>query len=92
METIWERKINCLKGIGQRRAELYHRLGIQTVGDLLRFFPRSYLDFSDPVSISQAKLNENNVIRAAVFQKKESSVFARACLSLRCLSLTGPRI
>lgn len=70
METIWERKINCLKGIGQRRAELYHRLGIQTVGDLLRFFPRSYLDFSDPVSISQAKLNENNVIRAAVFQKK----------------------
>lgn len=70
METIWNREIGCLKGVGQRRTELYRRLGIQTVGDLLHFFPRSYLDFSSPVPILQTKLNENNVVQATVFQKK----------------------
>lgn len=70
MKTIWEKEINCLKGVGQQRAERYHRLGIDTIGDLLRLYPRSYLDFSSPVAIGQARLNENNVIRATVFQKR----------------------
>ncbi len=36
--------IRTLSGIGPKKAELFAKLGISTVGDLLRFFPRDYED------------------------------------------------
>lgn len=61
--------IACLKGVGQRRAELYKKLGVDTIYSLLRFYPRDYLDLSNPVEITQSLLNENNVIKATVCKK-----------------------
>jgi ATP-dependent DNA helicase RecG len=40
------------KGVGPARFELLRKLGIETVGDLLFFFPRSYEDLSDFRSIA----------------------------------------
>ena len=37
--------IRFLKGVGARRAEYLNAMGIDTVGALLRFFPRGYEDF-----------------------------------------------
>ncbi len=37
--------IRFLKGVGARRAEYLNAMGIDTVGALLRFFPRDYEDF-----------------------------------------------
>lgn len=48
-----------LKGVGPARFEKLQRLGIETVGDLLFHFPRSYDDLSDlrPISaLSEGKL------------------------------------
>jgi ATP-dependent DNA helicase RecG len=36
-----------VKGVGPARFELVKRLGLETVGDLLFFFPRAYEDLSD---------------------------------------------
>jgi ATP-dependent DNA helicase RecG len=50
---MMERKITCrdsvqfVKGVGPRRAELLNTVGIETVFDLLRYFPRRWLDRSD---------------------------------------------
>jgi len=35
-----------LKNVGEARLVLLHKLGIKTIGDLLEFFPRDYLDRS----------------------------------------------
>ena len=35
-----------LKGIGARKEALFARLGIQTISDLLQYFPREYEDRS----------------------------------------------
>jgi len=34
--------IGELKGIGEKTEKLFHRLGVYTVGDLLRHYPRGY--------------------------------------------------
>ena len=43
--------IRYLKGVGARRAEYLSDMGIDTVGALLRFFPRGYEDFGNIKSI-----------------------------------------
>ena len=61
--------INTLGGVGKKRAELYNKLGIFTLEDLIYNFPRRYNDFSLTVPVSEAPINEHAVIRAAVTQK-----------------------
>lgn len=62
-------KITSLNKIGQKRAELYKKLGVETVGELLRLFPRGYIDYSSPTPICQAVPDEMNVIAATVTRK-----------------------
>lgn len=38
--------ISVLKNVGEQRQAILGRLGIETIGDLLEFFPRDYLDRS----------------------------------------------
>lgn len=46
--------ITALKGIGEKTANLFHRMGIFTVGDLLAFYPRDYQSYKPPVKLSEA--------------------------------------
>lgn len=55
-----------LKYVSGSREEALHRLGIQTVGDLLLHIPRRYLDFTHAYSIEQAPLNTVCTIVATV--------------------------
>ena len=41
----WNDPITKLKGIGPKSAEAYRRLRIETVGDLLSWFPKKYDTF-----------------------------------------------
>lgn len=42
-----------LKGIGEKTAKLFHRLGIYTLKDLLFYYPRDYQAFHSPVKIAE---------------------------------------
>ena len=61
--------IEELHGVGKKRAELYAKLGIFTVGDLICQDPRSYIDYSAPKDIADTVLFEHNVIKARVTKK-----------------------
>jgi len=47
--------VSSVKGVGPALEEKLHRLGIYTVGDLLRHFPRNYLDFSKQIKIKDLR-------------------------------------
>ena len=55
--------IRELKGIGEKRAALYEKIGIRTVGDLLGHYPRIYEDWSSPTLIRNAVPGEPCCIR-----------------------------
>ncbi|MBR5618461.1 MAG: ATP-dependent DNA helicase RecG, partial [Clostridia bacterium] len=61
--------IQYLKGVGEKRAQLLRKLGVYTVGDLLHFYPRSYEDWSQIVSIEDARIGEICCVRAIVDRK-----------------------
>ena len=50
--------IRTLKGVGDASAQLYARLGIRTLGDLINYYPRTYTDFSSvtPIGVLQPGL------------------------------------
>ena len=47
MIDVLNSPVTVLRGIGQKRAELLKKLNIITCADLIRFFPRGYLNMSE---------------------------------------------
>lgn len=43
-----------LKGIGEKTAKLFYRIGIYTTSDLLLYYPRDYQTFDPPIKIAEA--------------------------------------
>lgn len=56
-----------LKGIGEKTATLFHKLGVYTVGDLLRYFPRGYDVYEEPVSIGEAEEGKTVTLSGVIF-------------------------
>lgn len=58
--------IRFLKGVGEKRAVVLKKKGIDTVGALLRFYPRAYLDWTKITNIAQAPYFENVCVKAVI--------------------------
>lgn len=58
--------IRYVKGVGEKRAQLFYKLGAPTVGALLRLYPRSYEDWSHPYLIQDAPMNEVCCVKATI--------------------------
>jgi len=63
--------VTIVKGISSSWAARFHRLGVNTVRDLLYFFPRRHLDYSRKRSISELTPDEEQTIIASVWQAQE---------------------
>lgn len=58
--------INVVKNIGKTRAEQLNKLGIETVEDLIEYYPRDYEDRSQFVQISEIEAGMINTIRGRI--------------------------
>ncbi len=65
--------ISKLKGIGDKKAEILGKLHIETVDDLLCFFPRKYEDRQRLYSIMEAPFDRDVLISGRVTGKKGAS-------------------
>ena len=54
--------IQYIKGVGPKRAEALNKASIQTVNDLLHYYPRRYLDRSTVKSIKDIQINDEVTI------------------------------
>ena len=56
--------IRFIKGVGEERAKLFRTLGVETVSDMLYFFPRDYEDRSVTTTIADCRIGECVCIKA----------------------------
>ena len=77
-----QESIRNLKGIGEKTEKLFHILGIDTIQDLLDYYPREYEQYRIPVSVSMVRAGE------------KIAVLGEICASQvwRALYLEDPRI
>ena len=61
--------IRYIKGVGEKRAELFYQLGVESVGALLRHYPRGYIDRSHPLKLREAPFDRPCCIKAKVFSE-----------------------
>ena len=69
MPSLFEADVSTLKGVGEKRAKLFAKLGAPTVGDLLRMYPRAYEDWRDALPIRNTLLNEVNIVKGTVLRR-----------------------
>ncbi len=50
-----QQPITILKGVGEKTAALFSKLGVETVEDLLHNYPRAYDAYEEPVAVGQLK-------------------------------------
>ena len=59
-------KLSMLRSIGEKREKSFHSLGIYEVEDLVRFYPRAYLDLTERASLKTAYHNDMVLIACEV--------------------------
>ena len=69
--------VTVVKGISDALAAKFRRLGVSTVRDLLYFFPRRHLDYSQRKLIAQLQEGKEETIVANVWESKLSFVGGR---------------
>ena len=62
--SLYEVPTTEIKGIGEKKAALFKRLGVESVGDLISYYPRDYDNWADVTPISEVQHGERCVVRA----------------------------
>ena len=60
-------KISGLKGVGEKTEKLFRKMGVYTVGDLLRYFPRGYDVYEKPTSIGELEEGKISAVKGTVY-------------------------
>lgn len=58
--------IKKIKGIGEKTAALFNKLSVYTVEDLLKFYPRTYVRYSEPVLLKDAQTDNTEAFSLTV--------------------------
>ena len=58
--------IHELKGIGDKTENLFHKIGVKSIGDLLRYFPRGYDVYEEPVPIAELEAGKVYTISGVI--------------------------
>ena len=66
-------RIGSLKGIGEKTEQLFNRVGVKTVGDILRYYPRGFEIFDDPVPIGSVEEGRVSTVAGSVFGRIQVS-------------------
>ncbi len=59
-------QLSALRSIGEKREKDFHKLGIHEVSDLVRFYPRAYLDLTERSSLRYAYHNDMVLVACEV--------------------------
>ena len=82
--------IRYLKGVGESRAALYQKLGIETVEDLLYHIPRRYIDLTHPTPLAAAVPGQKCAVRALLAAKGREQRIRRGLSLFKLTAVDGP--
>lgn len=70
---IEQTSIKEIKGVGEKTQKLFEKVGIYTVGDLIRYYPRGYDVYEEAIPISEVEEGHIQTVSGAAFGKVQVS-------------------
>ncbi len=78
MRVFMNGSLRELKGVGEKTEKLFEKIGVRSMEDLLRYYPRDYEEFKEPVRISEVRENEvcsvEGVVSSGVYVNRVRSL------------------
>ena len=84
MENYNDFNIQYIKGVGEKRARLFNKLGIFSVADLIHFYPRKYQDWNNCETVLSAPENENVAIKATMITPVKEHLIRKGMTLYKC--------
>ncbi|MBQ9530446.1 MAG: ATP-dependent DNA helicase RecG [Eubacterium sp.] len=84
MENYSEFNIQYIKGVGEKRARLFNKLGIYSVADLIHFYPRKYQDWNNCETVLSAPENEAVAIKATMITPVKENLIRKGLTLYKC--------
>lgn len=91
-DNIKEYNIKYIKGVGEKRAQLFNKLGIFTVDDLINFYPRSYRDWSKTTMVADAPTDQPVFIKATMITPVKESMIRKGLTLYKCNFTDGDTV
>ena len=76
--------IKYIKGVGEKRAELFNKLGIYDVGQLIHFYPRKYEDWSDLKPVSECADGDTVCVKAMLMTVVKEHMIRKGMTVFKC--------
>ena len=70
---IEQTSIKEIKGVGEKTQKLFEKVGVYSVGDLIRYYPRGYEVYEEAIPISEVEEGHIQTISGSVFGKVQVS-------------------
>ncbi|MBB5323713.1 ATP-dependent DNA helicase RecG [Anoxybacillus tepidamans] len=76
MVNVWQQPVTQIKGIGEETSEAFRDMGIETIGDLLTYFPFRYEDY-EIRDLADVKHDEKVTVEGKVHSEPSLTYYAR---------------
>ena len=84
--------ITALKGVGEKTAALFHRVGVDTVGELLSYYPRTYDVYEKPQDFAGLEPDRVQAVTAMLHRTPEGKKAGRYHITTAMLTENGIRL
>lgn len=81
--------VTALKGVGDKTAALFHRVGVDTVGELLSYYPRTYDIYEKPVNFACLELERIQAVAGFVHRALDNKKAGRLTVTTAVLEEFG---
>lgn len=87
-----ESNIKYIKGVGEKRAELFYKLGIFDIDALIHFYPRKYEDWTHTKTVKETENGETAVIKATMITPVTEHMIRRGLTLYKCKFTDGETV
>lgn len=84
--------IKFIKGVGEKRAELFQKLGIYSVNSLIRYYPRNYQDWSEKTMVDNCQSNTEVCIKATLITPVREHMIRKGMTLYKCSFTDGKTV
>lgn len=84
--------IQYIKGVGEKKARLFNKLGIFDVDGLIHFYPRKYIDWNNTVTVKEAENESIVFIKATMITAVKESLIRKGLTLYKCNFTDGETI